>query len=64
VVLRGNDVWPTTAAWSPDGRWIALAKGPDVVVLGGDGRAQPRVIEQLPRGSEVDSVAWRPHVTT
>jgi hypothetical protein len=42
-ILQGRDIWPMGAGWSPDGRWIALAKGTDVVLLGGDGHGLRRL---------------------
>jgi Tol biopolymer transport system component len=37
TILRGKDIWGETAAWSPDGRWIALARGTRVELLRADG---------------------------
>jgi dipeptidyl aminopeptidase/acylaminoacyl peptidase len=37
TILHGKDIWGQTAAWSPDGRWIALARGTRVELLRADG---------------------------
>lgn len=37
TVLQGEDLC-CSGAWSPDAKWIALAKGSSVFLLGGDGR--------------------------
>ncbi len=63
-VLQGRDVSPTGAAWSPDGKWIALAKGRGVVLLAGDGHGLRR-LPQLRRGHAQGSTfpgsfSWAP----
>jgi TolB protein len=64
VVLRGKDDFCCTAAWSPDGKWIALAKLDGVVLLDRDGR-HPRTLPQLNippgRSGASRSFAWAPN---
>ena len=63
-VLQGRDVGSTGAAWSPDGRWIALAQGRGVVLVSGDGRR----LRRLPQFDAVraqastfpESFSWAP----
>ena len=63
VIFRSTSLC-CTGAWSPDGRWIALAELHGVVLLRGDGR-RPRPLPQipLPPGStsgQDTSFGWAP----
>lgn len=64
VVLRGKDDYCCTAAWSPDGKWIALAKLDGVVLLDRDG-LHPRLLPQITipagRSGTGRSFAWAPN---
>lgn len=64
TVLQGEDLC-CSAAWSPDAKWIALAKGTAVFLLGGDGRG----LRELPQlearpsrlGTTYREFAWAPN---
>jgi Tol biopolymer transport system component len=64
AVLQGKGIWGI-AAWSPDGKWIALARGDGVVLLGGDGRGLrqlPQLAAQPARaGMSFREFAWAPN---
>jgi Tol biopolymer transport system component len=64
AVLQGKDIC-CSAAWSPDGKWIALARGTGVVLLGGDGRGSrplPQVAARPTRlGTTYREFAWAPN---
>jgi hypothetical protein len=64
VILQSKTLC-CTGAWSPDGKWLALAKFNGVMLLGGDGR-NPRLLPLLraPPGNTtgaVPSFGWAPN---
>jgi Tol biopolymer transport system component len=67
VVLHGKDDICCSIAWSPDGRWIALAKLDGVVLLARNG-SRARALPQLGAGPALTgsarSFAWAPNSRT
>ena len=57
----------SSGAWSPDGRWIALAGKPGVVLLASNGRGRRQLpgltapATDLPAVTGADSFAWAPN---